>query len=230
MFHIHRCFRDRLRHVSYQTTCQRPSPSCSISTDVSETVYVMFHINRRFRDRLRQCFISTDVSETVSVMFHINRRFRDRLRHVPKPPTFQRPFPSCSVSTDVSETVSVMFQINRRFRDSLRLHHQVPDINDFMFFWRCVCRLWYELRYTDMLSTVRFTACLWYHAIFSVHTDVSFYGVDPTRLLLSAMDIMLNVVTAAFYVDRFHAAVQLPTCCPKGMFGCPSTYLLHYLQ
>jgi hypothetical protein len=64
----------------------------------------------------------------------------------------------------------------------------------------------------DKLSTVRFTAWLRYHAIFSVHTDVSFFGVDPTRLLLSAMDVMLNIVTAAFYIDRFpcsHAITNL---------------------
>jgi hypothetical protein len=60
--------------------------------------------------------------------------------------------------------------------------------------------------------TVRFIAWLQYHAIFSVYTDVSFFGVDPTRLLLSAADIMLNIVTAAFYGDRFtcsHAIINL---------------------
>jgi hypothetical protein len=168
--------------------------------------------NRRFRS-----FISTDVSETASVSnrFHINRSFRDRLhQQVSHQPTFQRPPPSTGfISTDVSETVSInTFHINRRFRDRLRLHHQIPDINDFRFFCRCVFMLWCQLRYMDMLSTVRFAAWLWYHTIFSVHTDVSFFGVDPTRLLPSAMDIMLNIMTAAFYVDRFpcsHAIINL---------------------
>jgi len=64
----------------------------------------------------------------------------------------------------------------------------------------------------DVLSTVQFSAWLRYHAIFSVHTVVSFFGVDPTRLLLSAMDITLIIVTAAFYVDPFpcsHAITNL---------------------
>ena len=139
MFHINRRFRDRLRHVSYQPKFQRPSPSRFISTDVSETVSVTFHINRRFRYRLHH------VSYQPTFQRPSPSCFNQPTFQIPSPscfnqPTFQIPSPSCFTSTDVSDTVSVTFHINRRFRDSHRLHHQVPDINDFRFFRRRVFR------------------------------------------------------------------------------------------
>ena len=145
-------------------------------------------------------------------MFHSKRRFRDSHRHVSYRLTFQRQPPSCFISTDVSETATV--HIIRL------LTSKISGFSGGVLSGNGVS----DGRYLAMLSTVRFSAWLRYHAIFTAHTDVPLFGVDPTRLLLSAMDIS---VTATFYVDRFPRSHAITNLLSEGYVRGPSTYLLH---
>ena len=139
-------------------------------------------------------------------MFHTNRRFRYRLRHVSYQPTFRIPSPSCFISTDVSETATVyiirfLTSMISGFSGGVHSGNGVSDGT-----WTCCQLSGILLGYGIM----QYSQC--------IRTFPSL-GWTPHDYCCPLWTLCCSAWQQPSTSTGFHAVMQLPTYCPKGMLG-----------